>query len=154
VEEAFWRFIDQKCRGLLNMAAAKLQNMDQRQKRRGRELQRAQKGQAKTGPGRLLRPRGPWPAQKPWGERPSKRCRFVGALGCTGTHPPMMCKAFGDQGPEEKKKIIKDNRMCPFSCSTAKMTCVTPRCPTASRLVQSLNATGSTFSGCMRFCYQ
>jgi hypothetical protein len=30
-----------------------------------------------------------------------------------GNSPPWMCKAFGDRAPEERKKIIKDNKMCP-----------------------------------------
>jgi hypothetical protein len=34
--------------------------------------------------------------------------------GCTGSHPPWLCKAFGDKALEERSKIIKDNKLCPF----------------------------------------
>jgi hypothetical protein len=36
------------------------------------------------------------------------------ATGYTGFHPPWLCKAFGDKAQEERSKIIKDNKLCPF----------------------------------------
>jgi hypothetical protein len=39
---------------------------------------------------------------------------FAEVAGCTGSHPPWLCKAFGDKAPEERIKIITDNKLCPF----------------------------------------
>ncbi len=49
MKEAFWRFIDQKWRDSLNVAAAKPQNMDHGQQTRKITSENT-KGQAKTGP--------------------------------------------------------------------------------------------------------
>jgi hypothetical protein len=107
VEEAFWRFKDQKWRDSLNKAEAKLQNMDQWQEARKRASE-STKRQSPERPQNAPEAKVALAsAEAP--ERPSKRCRFAGGLGCTGTHPLKMCKAFGDRAPEERKKIIKDN---------------------------------------------
>jgi hypothetical protein len=34
--------------------------------------------------------------------------------GCTGSHPPWLCIAFGDKTHEERSRIIEDNKFCPF----------------------------------------
>ncbi len=46
--------------------------------------------------------------------RPPKRCKFADAVGCAGMHPPWRCGVFGDNTPEERTRIIEDNRLCPF----------------------------------------
>ncbi len=46
--------------------------------------------------------------------RAQKRCKFAEVAGCTGSHPPWLFKAFRDKAPEEKIKIITDNKLCPF----------------------------------------
>jgi hypothetical protein len=35
-------------------------------------------------------------------------------MGCTGTHPPWLCKAFGKLPAKEREKLIVDNKLCPF----------------------------------------
>jgi hypothetical protein len=35
-------------------------------------------------------------------------------MGCTGTHPPWFCRAFGKLLAKEREKLIVDNRLCPF----------------------------------------
>ncbi len=49
--------------------------------------------------------------------RARKRCKFAKLVGCTGSHPPWLCKAFGDKSPEEKNRIIED-KLCRFVCCT------------------------------------
>ncbi len=41
-------------------------------------------------------------------------CVFKGVMGCTGTHPPWLCKAFGKLPAKEREKLIVDNKLCPF----------------------------------------
>jgi hypothetical protein len=43
-----------------------------------------------------------------------KKCKFAELTGCTGSHPPWLCKAFRDKTPEERTRIIVDNKLCPF----------------------------------------
>jgi hypothetical protein len=35
-------------------------------------------------------------------------------MGCTGAHPPWLCKIFGKLPAKEREKLIKDNKLCPF----------------------------------------
>jgi hypothetical protein len=49
------------------------------------------------------RERGPW------------RCKFSEITGCTGSHPPWLCEAFGDKTPKERSRIIEDNKLCSLS---------------------------------------
>jgi hypothetical protein len=46
--------------------------------------------------------------------RAQKRSKFAEVAGCTGSHPPWLCKAFGDKALGERIKIITDNKLCPF----------------------------------------
>ena len=53
------------------------------------------------------------------GQRPrqgdrGRVCIFKGVMGCTGTHPPWFCRAFGKLPAKEREKLIVDNRLCPF----------------------------------------
>jgi hypothetical protein len=41
-------------------------------------------------------------------------CVFKGVMGCTGAHPPWLCKAFGKLPAKEREKLIVDNKLCPF----------------------------------------
>ncbi len=41
-------------------------------------------------------------------------CVFKGVMGCSGTHPPWLCKAFGKLPAREREKLIVDNKLCPF----------------------------------------
>jgi hypothetical protein len=47
-------------------------------------------------------------------ERPARKCKFAGVIGCDGTHPLWTCMAFVNIAPEGRKMIIWDIRMCPF----------------------------------------
>jgi hypothetical protein len=51
--------------------------------------------------------------QVPPGRLP-KRCKFADVLNCASLHPPWRCGAFGDKKPEERAKIIEDNKLCPI----------------------------------------
>jgi hypothetical protein len=43
-----------------------------------------------------------------------RACVFKGVMGCTGAHPPWLCKAFGKLPAKEREKLIVDNKLCPF----------------------------------------
>ncbi len=47
------------------------------------------------------------------GER-ARKYKFSKITGCTGSHPSWLCKAFGDKAPEERSRIIEDNKLCLF----------------------------------------
>jgi hypothetical protein len=61
-------------------------------------------------------------------------------MGCTGTHPPWFCRAFGKLPAKEREKLIVDNKLCPFcllhdkdkACGAkqkpASVACTTPGC--------------------------
>ncbi len=53
------------------------------------------------------------------GQRPrqgdrGRVCIFKGVMGCTGTHPPWFCRAFGKLPAKEREKLIVNNKLCPF----------------------------------------
>jgi hypothetical protein len=41
-------------------------------------------------------------------------CVFKDVMGCTGAHPPWLCKVFGKLPAREREKLITDNKLCPF----------------------------------------
>jgi hypothetical protein len=41
----------------------------------------------------------------------SRKCKFAELTGCTGSHPPWLFKAFGDKTPEERSRIIMDDKL-------------------------------------------
>jgi hypothetical protein len=41
-------------------------------------------------------------------------CVFKDVMGCTGAHPPWLCKVFGKLPAKEREKLIVDNKLCPF----------------------------------------
>jgi hypothetical protein len=61
-------------------------------------------------------------------------------MGCTGTHPPWFCRAFGKLPAKEREKLIVDNKLCPFcllhdkekTCGAkqkpSSVACTTPGC--------------------------
>jgi hypothetical protein len=117
VEEAFWTFVDQKWRDSLNVAEAELARWDQGANyRKGPEA--ARKGEGKRQIARKALSAGVHMAKDSDGKaalcRAPKKCKFTELAECTSSHPLWLCKAFGDKTPEEKNKIIMDNKLCPF----------------------------------------
>jgi hypothetical protein len=43
-----------------------------------------------------------------------RTCIFKEVMGCTGSHPPWFCRAFGKLPAREREKLIVDNKLCPF----------------------------------------
>jgi hypothetical protein len=39
---------------------------------------------------------------------------FKDVMGCSGAHPPWLCKVFGKLPAKEREKLITDNKLCPF----------------------------------------
>jgi hypothetical protein len=118
-DEAFWRFVDQKWKDAINVAAAEPPAWG-----------------AGGGGGKAAGPQsagaGAKEAGKPAragaaaihvagsaGRRPEhgdgrRTCIFKEVMGCTGSHPPWFCRAFGKLPAKEREKLIVDNRLCPF----------------------------------------
>jgi hypothetical protein len=114
-EEAFWSFVDQKWRDALNVAAAEPPAWG-----------------AGIGGRVAFQDAGKKEAAKPAkagaaavhvmgadGKRPRKGdggrvCVFKDVMGCTGAHPPWLCKVFGKLPAREREKLITDNKLCPF----------------------------------------
>jgi hypothetical protein len=46
--------------------------------------------------------------------RTPKKCKLTELAGCTGSHPAWLYTAFRGKVPEERSKIIADNKLCPF----------------------------------------
>ncbi len=117
MEDAFWAFVDQKWRVSLNVAAAEPAGWDQgADYHRGAEAMR--KGEQDRQAARKAPPDGVHVATvdsaRATPSRAPKMYKFAELAGCTGSHPPWLCKAFGDKAPEERDKIIADNKLCPF----------------------------------------
>jgi hypothetical protein len=70
----------------------------------------------------------------------SRACIFKEVMGCTGTHPPWFCRAFGKLPAKERERLIVDNKLCPFCLLHVKdkvcgekqkpalVACTTPGC--------------------------
>jgi hypothetical protein len=113
-EEAFWNFVDQKWRDALNVAAAEPPAWGagsggkvsfQEGKREAAKLAKA---------GAVAIHKTGAEGQRPRQSDKGRACIFKGAMGCTGTHPPWFCRAFGKLPAKEREKLIVDNRLCPF----------------------------------------
>ncbi len=114
-EEAFWNFVDQKWRDALNVAAAEPPawgagsggkvSFQESGRREAAKLAKA--GAAAI---HVTGVQGQRPRQ---GNR-GRVCIFKGVMGCTGTHPPWFCRAFGKLPAKEREKLIVDNKLCPF----------------------------------------
>jgi hypothetical protein len=114
-EEAFWCFVDQKWRDALNVAAAEPPAWGAGAGARGSFQDGSKKEPARPGkPGaaavHVTEIEGRRPRQ---GDR-GRACIFKGVMGCTGTHPPWFCRAFGKLPAKEREKLIVDNKLCPF----------------------------------------
>ncbi len=120
VEDTFWTFVEQKRRDSLNVAAAEPASWDQgadyRQSLDGPKRGEVEKMAAKKAPAAGVHAavaRNDRPTTKGL-DRPPRRYKFAELTRCTGSHPPWLCKAFRDKTPEERSKIIADNKLCPF----------------------------------------
>jgi hypothetical protein len=114
-EEAFWNFVDQKWRDALNVAAAEPPAWGAGSGGRvtfqdsGRK-ETAKLAKAGAAAVHVTGADGRRPRQGDGG----RVCVFKGAMGCSGTHPPWLCKAFGKLPAKEREKLIIDNKLCPF----------------------------------------
>jgi hypothetical protein len=118
MEDAFWVFVDQKWKDSLNMAAAKPATWEQGADYR-KGVEHVKKGKLEKQAGKKAPSAGVHVALADNAQgnpgQVQKKCKFVEIEGCTGSHPPWLCKAFGDKAPEERNKgIIVDNKLCPF----------------------------------------
>jgi hypothetical protein len=52
-------------------------------------------------------------------DKAPRKCKFAELTGYTGSHPPWLCKAFGDKSPEERNRIITDKKLCPICVRTS-----------------------------------
>jgi hypothetical protein len=117
MEDAFWVFVDQKWKDLLNAAAAEPAGWGQGADhwkgveftKKGEPIKQAGMKAPSAGVNVAL-------ADNAQGNpgRAQKRCKFAEVAGCTGFNPLWLCKAFGDKTPEERNRIITDNNLCPF----------------------------------------
>jgi hypothetical protein len=115
IEEAFWNFVDQKWRDALNVAAAeppawgagaggRIAFQDVGKKEAAKPAKAGAAAIHVTGAD------GRRPRQGDGG----RACVFKDVMGCTGAHPPWLCKVFGKLPAKEREKLITDNKLCPF----------------------------------------
>jgi hypothetical protein len=118
-DEAFWKFVDQKWKDAINVAAAEPpawgagggggkaanpQSVGAGMREAGKL---AKAGAAAIHVTEAVGRR----AEHGEGKR---ACIFKEVMGCAGTHPPWFCRAFGKLPAKEREKIIVDNKLCPF----------------------------------------
>jgi hypothetical protein len=114
-EEAFWNFVDQKWRDALNVAAAeppawgagsggRVTFQDSGRKEVAKPAKAGAAAVHVTGAD----------GQRPRQGDGGRVCVFKGVMGCSGTHPPWLCKAFGKLPARERERLIVDNKLCPF----------------------------------------
>ncbi len=98
--DAFWLFVDQKWKDSLKVAAAEQESWDQgADYRRGLEDPRKGEGERPV-------------ARK--GPSAGVHAATVSRRQALTRFPPWLCKAFGDKSPEERNRIITDNKLCLF----------------------------------------
>jgi hypothetical protein len=127
-EEAFWGFVDQKWRDALNIAAAEPSTWGAGT---GGKTTFQEAGRREVGGNTAVQDTGRKEATKlakagaaihvtgAKGRRPRQGdgrrvCVFKEVMGCTGSHPPWLCKVFGKLPAKEREKLITDNKLCPF----------------------------------------
>ncbi len=114
-EEAFWSFVDQKWRDALNVAATeppawgagggeRITFQDTGRKEAAKLAKAGAAAVHVTGADERLPRQG----------NNRRACVFKDVMGCTGTHPPWLCKVFGKLPAKEREKFITDNKLCPF----------------------------------------
>jgi hypothetical protein len=118
-DEAFWRFVDQKWKDAINVAAAEPPAWG-----------------AGSGGGKTIGPQSAGAGVKEAGKlakagaaavhvtggagrrtehgEGKKTCIFKEVMGCAGSHPPWFCRAFGKLPAKERERLIVDNKLCPF----------------------------------------
>jgi hypothetical protein len=114
-EEAFWNFVDQKWRDALNVAAAEPPAWGTGSGGRvsfqdGGKKETTKPVKSGAAAVHVAEVEGRKPRQGDKG----RVCIFKGVMGCTGTHPPWFCRAFGKLPAKEREKLIVDNKLCPF----------------------------------------
>jgi hypothetical protein len=115
IEEAFWNFVGQKWRDVLNVAATELpswgtgsgKSAPQEGEKRGGAAEAKKLAKASV---HVTGLDGKRHRQGDSGQR----CMFADVMGCQGTHPPWHCKVFGKLQARERERIIEDNQLCPF----------------------------------------
>jgi hypothetical protein len=117
-EEAFWRFVDQKWKDSINVAAAEPPAWGAgggggraNPQGVGAGMREASK-LAKAGAAAIH-------VTEAGGRRTEhnergRPCIFKEVMGCGGAHPPWLCRAFGRLPAKEREKLIMDNKLCPY----------------------------------------
>jgi hypothetical protein len=117
-EEAFWRFVDQKWKDSINVAAAEPLAWGAgggggraNPQGAGAGTREASK-LAKAGAAAIhVTEAGGRRTEHSERGRP---CIFKEVMGCGGAHPPWLCRAFGRLPAKEREKLIVANKLCPY----------------------------------------
>ncbi len=112
-KEAFWNFVDQKWQDALNIAAAEPPALGAGGGGRAPPSDGARREPTK-GPragAAAVHVTGADGKRSRQGDN-GRTCVFKDVMGCTGTHPPWLCKVFGKLPAKEREKT--DNKLCPF----------------------------------------
>ncbi len=116
-EEAFWSFVDQKCRDALNVAAAGPAGWGTGGgKGAAHEGDRRGAAEAKKLAQAAVHVTGADGKHQRQGDS-GRRCIFADVMGCSGLYPPWHCKLFGNIRAKEMEQIIEDNGSAPSACS-------------------------------------
>jgi hypothetical protein len=118
-DEAFWRFVDQKWKDAINVAAAEPPAWGAGSgggkaagpQSAGAGMKEASK-LAKAGAAAVNVTGGA--GRRPEHGEGRKACIFKEVMGCAGSHPPWFCRAFGKLPAKERERLIVDNKLCPF----------------------------------------
>jgi hypothetical protein len=115
VEEAFWNFVDQKWRDVLNIAAAEPLAWGAGSGGRAASADGARRepGKGSKAGAAAVYVAGVDGRRHRQGDSGRTRM-FKDVMGCTAAHPPWLCKVFGRLPAGEREKLITDNRLCPF----------------------------------------
>ncbi len=133
LEYVFWKFVDQKWRDSLNLAAAEPSTTDyslEFKKTADRPRKGETEKQFKKGPVAEVNVATLDVEEKETkttpraGERGPQKCKFSEITGCTGSHPPWLCKAFGDKTLKKEAKPLKTTSCACSACSIMPRRCV------------------------------
>jgi hypothetical protein len=84
-------------------------------------------------------------------EKAPLKCKFAELTGCTCSHPPLLCKAFGDKHLRKGAGSSRTTSCAPFACYTVQRRFAIQKPTRQSRSAQNRNARSSTSSGCMMY---